>query len=177
MAHRRARRDAQHVGQDRGWCLPDELAPCGQPARPGRDAELVKRPDEPAVAAMFAGELLTHDTALAVGIGALATFAALVAAWLVEHELTQRVTIPSKAEDIVASYRARATDRAVKAATSRSVISRKAASERRRDSLEVLKELGTADVAVALGASGPEDDGTNQPGDKPSLTVVSTDGS
>jgi hypothetical protein len=34
-----------------------ELAPCGQPARPGRDAELVEHADEPAVAAVFAGEL------------------------------------------------------------------------------------------------------------------------
>jgi hypothetical protein len=49
--------DAQNVGEDGGWCLADELVPCGQPARPGRDAQLVKDDDEPAVAAMFAGEL------------------------------------------------------------------------------------------------------------------------
>ena len=41
VAHRRARRDAQRVGEDGGWCLPDEFAPGGQPARPGGDAELV----------------------------------------------------------------------------------------------------------------------------------------
>ena len=57
MAHRCARRDAQRVGEVGGWRLPGELAPGGQPARPGRDAELVEHADEPAVAAVFAGEL------------------------------------------------------------------------------------------------------------------------
>jgi hypothetical protein len=57
VAHRCAWRDAERVGEDRGWCLADEFAPCGQPARPGRDAKLVKDADEPAVAAVFAGEL------------------------------------------------------------------------------------------------------------------------
>jgi len=51
------RRDAERVGEDRGWCVADELAPGGQPARPGGDTELVKHADEPAVAAMFAGKL------------------------------------------------------------------------------------------------------------------------
>jgi hypothetical protein len=40
-----------------GWCLADELVPCGQSARPGRDAQSAKDDDEPAVAAMFVGEL------------------------------------------------------------------------------------------------------------------------
>jgi hypothetical protein len=57
VAHRCARRDSERVGEDRGWCLADELVPGGQPACPGGDAQLVKDADEPAVAAMFAGEL------------------------------------------------------------------------------------------------------------------------
>jgi hypothetical protein len=57
VPHRRAWRDAQRVGKDRGWCLAGEFAPCGQPACPGGDAHLVKNADEPAVAAVFAGEL------------------------------------------------------------------------------------------------------------------------
>ena len=57
MAHRCALRDAQCIGEDCRWCLPDKFAPGGQPARPGGDAKLVKNADEPTVAAMFAGEL------------------------------------------------------------------------------------------------------------------------
>ncbi len=57
VAHRRARREAQRVGEDGGWCLPGELAPGGQAARPGRDAKLTENTDEPAVASVFAGEL------------------------------------------------------------------------------------------------------------------------
>jgi hypothetical protein len=57
VAHRRARRDAQRAGEDRGWRLADELAPGGQPACPGEDTQLVKGADEPAAAAMVAGEL------------------------------------------------------------------------------------------------------------------------
>jgi hypothetical protein len=45
------------VGLDQAVQDPGELAPSGQAACPGRDAELVKYPDEPAVAAVFAGEL------------------------------------------------------------------------------------------------------------------------
>jgi len=51
------RGDAQRVGEDGGWCLADELVPCGQPARPGRNAQPAKDGDELTVAAMFAGEL------------------------------------------------------------------------------------------------------------------------
>ena len=56
-AHRCARRDAQRVSEDRGWCLVDEFAPGGQLACPGGDAELVKDADEAAVAAVFGREL------------------------------------------------------------------------------------------------------------------------
>ena len=57
MAGGCVRGDAQGVGEDDGLCLADELVPCGEPACPGRYAQLVKDDDEPAVAAMFAGEL------------------------------------------------------------------------------------------------------------------------
>ena len=57
VAYRCVRGDAQRVGEDRGRCFVDELMPGGQPAGPGRDAELVKDADDPAVAAVFAGEL------------------------------------------------------------------------------------------------------------------------
>ena len=46
-ADRRARRDAERVGGNREWCLTDELAPGGQSARPGRDAELEKNAATP----------------------------------------------------------------------------------------------------------------------------------
>ena len=56
MAGGCVRGDAQRIGEDGGWCLADELVPCGQPgAAPGPECRaLAKDDDEPAVTAMFA---------------------------------------------------------------------------------------------------------------------------
>jgi hypothetical protein len=48
------RHDAERACEDCGWDLAGELPPCGQPARPGRDAELAKHADEPVVAGLSA---------------------------------------------------------------------------------------------------------------------------
>ena len=56
MAHRNAQGDSQRVSEDRGWCFRGQVA--RRPAdSPGRDARLVKNPDEPTVAAILADEL------------------------------------------------------------------------------------------------------------------------